>query len=157
MVDSAPPSRRARLGVSALIGVTAAAYVLVFYRHQSPFAVSAFDAIWTAARALWARHDPYAAIPSPPWPWNLQYPLPAVLIALPFSVLPLTLARAVFMGVSSALLAYGLTTRAWWPLIGLAGGQMFLRSSRSNGHQSSPPPPFFQPSRCSGASSPRRA
>ena len=126
MVDSALPSRRARLGVSALIGVTAAAYVLVFYRHQSPFAVSDFDAIWTAARALWARHDPYAAIPSPPWPWNLQYPLPAVLIALPFSVLPLTLARAVFMGVSSALLAYGLTTRAWWPLIGLAGGQMFF-------------------------------
>ena len=126
MVDSALPSRRARLGVSALIGVTAAAYVLVFYRHQSPLAVSDFDAIWTAARALWARHDPYAAIPSPPWPWNLQYPLPAVLIALPFSVLPLTLARAVFMGVSSALLAYGLTTRAWWPLIGLAGGQMFF-------------------------------
>ena len=109
-----------------LLGIAAMAYVVAFYRHQSPLAVSDFDAIWTAARALWARQDPYAVIRSPPWPWDLQYPLPAVLCALPFSFLPLWFARAAFMGVSTALLAWGLTRRAWWPLIALAGGQFFF-------------------------------
>jgi len=126
MTAATAPSRLARAGVAALIGLAVAGYVLLFYRHQSPLAVSDFDAIWTAARALRAGHDPYGAIQSPPWPWNLQYPLPAVLIALPFSVLPLVLARAAFMGVSAGLLAYGLARRAWWPLIMLAGGQMFF-------------------------------
>jgi hypothetical protein len=116
----------ARLGVATFIGVVAAGYVLVFYHHQSSLAVSDFDAIWTAARALIGHQDPYGAIRSPPWPWNLQYPLPAVLVALPFSLLPLTLARAAFMGVSAGLLAYGVARSAWWPLIGLAGGQMFF-------------------------------
>jgi hypothetical protein len=122
----AVPSRGQRAAAATLIGLAAAGYVLVFYHHQSPLAVSDFDAIWTAARALMAGQDPYGAIQSPPWPWNLQYPLPAVLIALPFSVFPLVLARAAFMGVSTGLLAYGLSSRAWWPLIGLAGGQMFF-------------------------------
>jgi len=126
MTADPEPSRLARAGVAALIALAAAGYVLVFYGHQSPLTVSDFDAIWTAARALRAGHDPYGAIQSPPWPWNLQYPLPAVLIALPFSLLPLALARAAFMGVSAGLLAYGLARHAWWPLIMLAGGQMFF-------------------------------
>jgi hypothetical protein len=120
------PSGRARAKVALLIGVAAAVYVLGFYGHQAPGTTSDFDAIWTAARALRAGHDPYAAIQSPPWPWSLQYPLPAVLVAMPFSLLPLAAARAAFMGMSAALLAYGLTRRAWWPLIMLAGGQTFF-------------------------------
>lgn len=125
MTTDETPTLGARAGVAALIAVAAAAYVLGFYGHQAPGTVSDLDAIWTAARALHAGQDPYAAIPSPPWPWNLQYPLPAVLVALPFSLLPLALARAAFMGLSAGLLAYALTRRAWWPLITLAGGQMF--------------------------------
>jgi hypothetical protein len=101
-------------------------YVLVFYRRQSALTVSDFDAIWTAGRALRAGGDPYAAIQSPPWPWDLQYPLPAVLVALPFTLLSLELARATFMGLSLGLLAYAMSARAWWPLIGLAGGQTFF-------------------------------
>ncbi|HTK42270.1 MAG TPA: hypothetical protein VL287_11830 [Gemmatimonadales bacterium] len=120
------PSGRARAGVAALLGVAAAAYVLGLYGHQAPGTVSDTDALWVAARALRAGQDPYAAIPSPPWPWGVQYPLPAVLVMLPFSLLPLAAARATFMGASVALLAYGLTRRAWWPLIMLAGGQMFF-------------------------------
>jgi hypothetical protein len=124
--EGVAPSGRARAGIAALIGVAAAAYVLGFYGHQAPGTVSDTDALWVAARALRAGQDPYAAIPSPPWPWGVQYPLPAVLVMLPFSLLPLTVARATFMGLSVALLAYGLTRRAWWPLIMLAGGQMFF-------------------------------
>ena len=125
MTTAATPSPGARAGVAALIAAAAAMYVLGFYGHQAPGTVSDLDAIWTAARALRAGQDPYAAIQSPPWPWNLQYPLPAVLVALPFSLLPLVLARAAFMGLSAGLLAYALTRRAWWPLVTLAGGQMF--------------------------------
>ena len=120
------PAPRRRAAIALLLAIAAAAYVVVFYHHQSSLSVSDFDAIWTAARALRAGHDPYAAVPSPPWPWNLQYPLPAVLIALPFSLIPLWLARAAFMGLSTALFAWGLTRRGWWPLILLAGGQFFF-------------------------------
>jgi len=116
------PGPWSRAAVAAALGVAAAGYVLLFYRSRSAAAVSDFDAIWTAARALRAGLDPYAAIPSPPWPWDLQYPLPAVLVALPFSFLPLWLARAAFMGMSVTLLAWGLTRRVWWPLLALAGG-----------------------------------
>ena len=126
MSSGAGPSRRARVAVGTVIAGAAAAYVLGFYGHQLPGTVSDLDAIWTAARALRMGHDPYAAIQSPPWPWNLQYPLPAVLVVLPLSLLPLPLARAVFMGLSAGVLAFGLTRRAWWPLIMLAGGQMFF-------------------------------
>ena len=119
------PSRRARLACAIAVGAAAAAYVVVFYSHQSALAVSDFDAIWTAGRALAGGRDPYAAIPSPPWPWDLQYPLPAVLVAMPFAALPLELARAAFMGVCAAVLAWGLTRRAWWPLIMLASGQFY--------------------------------
>ncbi len=125
MTTEQTPTRRARVVAAGLIAAAAAAYVLGFYGHQAPGTVSDLDAIWTAARALRAGQDPYAAIQSPPWPWTLQYPLPAVLLALPFSLLPVALARATFMGLSTGLLAYGLTRRAWWPLITLAGGQMF--------------------------------
>src|SRR6266545_5762047 len=120
------PTAAQRLAAAAVLGLAAAAYVVFFYRHQSALAVSDFDAIWTAARALRDHRDPYAAIPSPPWPWELQYPLPAVLIGLPFSFLPLRLARAAFMGGSTALLAWGPPRRAWWPLIAMAGGPFFF-------------------------------
>jgi hypothetical protein len=121
-----PRTTANRLAVAGALGLAAGAYVILFFRRQSPLAVSDFDAIWTGARALAAGRDPYAAIESPPWPWPLQYPLPAVLVALPFGFLPLQLARAAFMAVSTALLAFGLTRRAWWPLIALAGGQLFF-------------------------------
>jgi hypothetical protein len=121
----ASPSTKGRLLAALGIGGAAALYTFSFYSHQSPLSVSDFDAIWTGARALTAGQDPYAAVPSPPWPWDLQYPLPAVLVAVPFSFLPLTLARAAFMGVGAALLAWGLTRRAYWPLIMLVSGQFF--------------------------------
>lgn len=123
--DAAPPLR-ARLRVAIGLALATAIYVLIFYAHQSPLAVSDFDAIWVGARALRDGGSPYAAIQSPPWPWDLQYPLPAVIVALPFSFIPLKLARAVFMGMAIGLFAFGLTRRAWWPLIALAGGQTFF-------------------------------
>jgi len=119
------PAIALRLIVAVCAALAAAACTLAFYRGRS-IAVSDFDAIWTGARALRAHSDPYAAIRSPPWPWNLQYPLPAVLVALPASYLSLELARAAWMALGVGLLAWALTRRAWWPLIALAGGQVFV-------------------------------
>jgi hypothetical protein len=54
-------------------------------------------------------------------PWPLIYPLPAVLLSLPFAVVPLQLARALFAGVSSGLLGYALSSR-WIGLLPFLSG-----------------------------------
>jgi hypothetical protein len=119
------PATAHRLLVAVCAALAAAACTLAFY-YGRPLSVSDFDVIWVGARALRAHQDPYAAIRSPPWPWNLQYPLPALLVALPASYLSLELARAAWMALGVGLLAWALTRRAWWPLIALAGGQAFV-------------------------------
>jgi hypothetical protein len=47
---------------------------------------------------------------------EVLYPLPAVLIALPFSRLPLAMGGAIFFGVSVGLLAFSITREGWWRL-----------------------------------------
>ena len=67
---------------------------------------------WRAARALLAGFDPYRVIqPTGPYPFNvgLFYPLPAVVAAIPFAPLRPEVAGALFFGLSSGLLAFGLT------------------------------------------------
>jgi hypothetical protein len=120
------PSLTRRACVALLAAMWAGAVVWLRYRHLPPTATSDFDAAWAAAGALRTGGDPYAIIQSPPWPWTMQYPLTAVLAAVPFSFLPLELARSAFMAVSVGLLAFGLTRRAWWPLIMLLGGPMLI-------------------------------
>lgn len=67
------------------------------------------------ARALLAGEDPYSFKPSI---WSIPYPLTAAILALPLVALPDALAAAVFFGLSSALLAYGVTRdQAWWRLL----------------------------------------
>ena len=124
-VAARPPSRLARALVAVATGVAAALCVMLFYRGR-PLTVSDFDTIWVGARALRAHQDPYAAIQSPPWPWDLRYPLPAVLVSLPLSYLSLALARATLVAVGVGFFAWSLTRRAWWPLIALASGQVFV-------------------------------
>jgi hypothetical protein len=119
------PAPGHRAVVAVLLAIAAAACTFAFYRGR-PLSVSDFDVIWVGARALRAHQDPYAAIQSPPWPWDLRYPLPAVLVALPFSYLSLALARAALVAMGIGFLSWALTRRAWWPLIALAGGQVFV-------------------------------
>jgi hypothetical protein len=126
MPDVAAPSRSVRVAVAMAAAGWAGCVVWLRYHHLPPSATSDFDAAWAAARALRAGAEPYAAIQSPPWPWRLQYPLPAVLLALPFSFLPLEAARIGFMAISVGLLAFGLSRRAWWPLITLLGSPMLI-------------------------------
>jgi hypothetical protein len=71
-----------------------------------------FLAWWYAARALLHGVDPYSVVPnSAPYFISdpLVYPLPTVLAVVPFSWMPLTLAGAVFVGLSAMLLAWGIS------------------------------------------------
>ncbi len=83
-----------------------------------------FRVHWGAADFGWALHaardllnglDPYR---HPIVPDYAPYPLPAALVALPFSFLPDEIAAGLFFGLSSALLAWCLLAHGQnWPLL----------------------------------------
>jgi hypothetical protein len=110
------PSRRARAAVALLAGIVSALFVLVLYSQQASGVVSDWDATWVGARALLRGESPYAAVQMPPWPWRINYPLPAIVLSVPFALLPLSLARGVFVGLGTAIFTFVVTRHAWWPL-----------------------------------------
>ena len=105
-----PPSRRARLGVALAIGLASGAFT-AFCLATAPIP-SDFEFWWRAAR-LWTHGvDPYLLAPGAPgWPLpdRFFYPLPAVLVTVPFATLPLAVAGGLMSGAAAALLAWALT------------------------------------------------
>jgi hypothetical protein len=100
---------RARGGIA--LGVGLATAIEVWVKMQRPGGFSDFDHIWEGARIVWARGNPYELIGPGrafDWPWPLYYPLPALLVVLPLTLLPLPVARALFTGGSTAILAWAL-------------------------------------------------
>jgi hypothetical protein len=70
--------------------------------------------LWTAARAWLRGGNPYL-IPSP-FAWShhhLLYPFPAVLLTVPFALLPMRWADPVFVAIGCGALAFGLTRDRW--------------------------------------------
>ena len=110
------PTPPARAAAAAIAGVVAGVFVVVLYSRQAAGVISDWDATWTGARALLEGKSPYAAVQMPPWPWRINYPIPAVLLSTPFALLPLWLARGVFVAVGTAVFTFVVTRRAWWPL-----------------------------------------
>jgi hypothetical protein len=100
------PSRRVALGF-ALLAAASAAFVCVM-RHQRDGISdwSDFSPMVLGARALWRGQNPYLAVTLPTSPMPLAYPLPSVLLALPFSWLPMTAANTSFAVLGVGLLAY---------------------------------------------------
>ena len=98
------PPRRHRILISLLIGCASG---LLCFRILSHLHAGAYDFTWALypARELLAGRNPYAHLPV----GAIGYPLTAVLLALPFAWLSDPAAGAVFFGISSALLALGLT------------------------------------------------
>jgi hypothetical protein len=106
-------SRRRRLFFALLIGVTSAvfSYVLLVQRG-----FGAGDFTWPlgGVEALLHGINPYhnpAFGFAKPYPHSspLYYPLPALFVALPFTLVPPYLAGALFYGIGSGLLAYAIT------------------------------------------------
>ena len=116
------PSRPARV----VVAVAMAAYGIWWVLLNRSAGQSDLDQVWYAATALRHGLNPYDVIgPTGTWfhwVWRFYYPMPAVLLVFPLSFLPLLVARCVFVGVSSGLLAYGATRRAWFPLMLFASG-----------------------------------
>lgn len=98
-------SMRMRLLIAALIGLAAGVlcWAILYRNHQE-----AGDFRWAIrqAQALLHRENPYTT--------PLQrYPLPAAFFALPFVRLPIEVAGGLFFGISSAILAFGLTRQGY--------------------------------------------
>ena len=108
---------RVAIAFAALTSIYAAARAI----HEPTWPTD-FDQLWFAARALLHGTDPYSVVGPGrafQWDWPLYYPLPAVLITVPFTVLPVAVARVVFSGISAGVLgwAIGERVRYLWPLL----------------------------------------
>ncbi|MDP9311240.1 MAG: hypothetical protein M3R24_10195 [Chloroflexota bacterium] len=95
----------------------------ITYRFHNSFECApAGDLTWPlhGAQRLLEGTNPYAQ-PSP-CDWALWYPLPALLVVMPLVSLPPSLAAGIFIGVSTALLVYGIARHGqpWQLLILLA-------------------------------------
>jgi hypothetical protein len=99
---------RTRIAVSALIGAATGVFCWFLLQHLQQNAGDFRWAIHLAQRLL-ARQNPYDT------PLE-QYPLPAAFFALPFLRLPPEIAGGLFYGISSFLLALGLTRKNFFRL-----------------------------------------
>jgi hypothetical protein len=100
---------RWRIAVSATIGLASGAFCWFLMKHFHQDAADFRWALHLADRML-ARQNPYDT------PLE-QYPLTAGLFALPFLRLAPEMAAAVFWGISSCLLAFGLTRHGYTRLL----------------------------------------
>lgn len=102
------PIRRVVIAAALAIG---AGFYFVHLSHVQRDFFTDLDQLWGAGRALLEGHNPYAAVGPGreyTWRWQLYYPLPAVLLALPFALLPLPLARLLFTTSGAAVFLYAL-------------------------------------------------
>jgi hypothetical protein len=114
---------RSRIIISLLIALISGASC--YARLASADIVAAdFTFPWRGAQALLAGENPYAVVqPTGPYPYNdaLYYPLPGLLLVVPFAPLPGSLAGALFIALSSGLLAFGLLKEGTHRLLVFAG------------------------------------
>jgi len=128
------PSRRRRLGAAIAIGAGISALYLVYVAMHPGAGAGDFEFPLRAARLLLAGRDPYVdMVPGVVGAAGaFLYPLPTALVAVPFAGFSPAHAGAVFLGVSSALLAYGLTATGWWRLLALMSPSFLLAFSVAN-------------------------
>ncbi len=102
---STSPALPWRLAVSALIGIASGLFCWFLMKH---FHQDAADLRWAihAAQRVLAHQNPYDTTLE-------QYPLTAAVFAFPFVRLPPEVAAGLFYGISSALLALGLTRHGY--------------------------------------------
>ena len=124
LTDPTPPSRGWRIRASLLAALVAGVFVVLLYARQRPDVISDWDPTFAGTEALLRGESPYAAIQVPPWPNWLLYPLPALLFTIPFTILPLPLARGIFAAVGTAAFTYAVTRRGRWTLYFLLSGAM---------------------------------
>lgn len=117
----AAPPRGTRARVAVALALLTGAYATARAFHEPAWPTD-FDQLWHAAHALLRGEDPYGVVGPGrrfAWDWPLFYPLPAVLLAAPFTVLPVAVARVVFSTLAAGILgwAMGARVRTHWPLL----------------------------------------
>lgn len=108
------PTVGERIVVALVLAVTAAA--LNYFRAAEKGGMSDFTPLWYGARMLLHGQNPYLLIgpgrlietPTP-----LVYPAPAFVSVIPLTFLNFHVAGAVFVFLSTALLAWGITVDGW--------------------------------------------
>jgi hypothetical protein len=118
----------------ALLGGLVAGIIALFRWRYAAWMPSDLDHLWHAARAVFAGANPYeAAGPGRAfeWEWGVFYPLPAILLVMPLTVLPVEAARFVFSVLSATTLGFamGPRWRTLWPLF--LSQAFFLAVSRN--------------------------
>jgi hypothetical protein len=96
---------RKRIAVAAVVGLASGTFCWFLLKHLHQYAGDFHWALHLAERLI-ARQNPYDT------PLE-QYPLPSAFVALPFLRLPPEVAAGLFCGISSALLAFGLTREGY--------------------------------------------
>jgi hypothetical protein len=126
-----PPVIRRELPVSIAAAVLGGLVTWFYYTRYAPATWSDFDQVWLGSRVLLRGGDPYAEVPKA-FPWPLYYPLPTLLVGLPFAVWPLLSARILFAVVTAGLGTWAILRYRphAWPLLlsapfvyGIARGQ----------------------------------
>lgn len=123
MLSSARPSNTPALADRIIVAVCIALLSVAFTWINvgaSPPPRTDLDQIWFAAHALWQGRDPYPLIgPGKEFTlyWPFYYPLPAAVIAAPLGLLPIVVARLVFVALSGGLLAFIVLRDGWYRIL----------------------------------------
>ena len=132
-VDASRPSTGVRLLIAVAAGLLGAGFVELVARKGLPImdARTDWDHLWVAARMLFDGVDPYQAIGPHAGatfrlPARMIYPLSTVVAITPLALLPLAVARALFVGGSMALLAWALSADRLWRCLWLVSAPIVL-------------------------------
>lgn len=115
---SAPPVA-GRLAVAALLA-TAASLLTYAQDFRVPHHPGDFGLSWFGAQALLNGANPYVLVgPGKVYDWHwpqVLYPATAMVTAMPFTLLPRLTATVAFVWISTALLAWAITSDGWYRL-----------------------------------------
>jgi hypothetical protein len=124
---------RERLLVAFAAALFSAVLAAFRWKYHAAFP-SDLDHLWHAAQALVSGGNPYEVAgpgKSFEWEWGVFYPLPAILLVVPFTALPAAAARFALSVLAGATLGFAMGTR-WrilWPLF--LSQAFFLAISRN--------------------------
>ena len=101
----------------------------LFFRFGLGQTSSDFDQIVIGARRALSGLTPYTPVPLPGLEWPIYYPMPALLLGLPFVALPLAWGQAIFCGISAGCFAWALSADGDAKLFALASWPYVLSVS----------------------------
>jgi hypothetical protein len=116
-LEAGPPRRSLRILVAAAIATFAVIELYNTYKRPGHF--TDFSIAWLGAKALLAGHDPYVVVGQGrlyDFRWPATYPMPAYIVAMPFTLLSERVASYVFVWLSTFALAFGVTRVGWYLL-----------------------------------------